>query len=195
MKDISDDYEYWLGFDPEWEEYEIIGHYVNRAKGEGTFCFQIGCDSISDGDGIPASYDDTYVRIGEKDYQYVIDLFHKAGEEMCALAEKYGCPIERSIVAGDYVYDGGNFIHIQNLSDNREKLWVEEFYYNGYDLNVYIDLDVVGKADEYDLNEIESEGLFITEELYRQALTIAKSAILEITDYLRILKRILKAND
>lgn len=195
MKDISNDFEYILGFDPEWEEYEIIEHNVNLPNGEGTFCFQIGYDSISDGDGFPTSYDDSYVRIAEKDYQYAIDLFHKAGEEMCALAEKHGRPIERPIVAGDYVYDRGDFIHIQNLSDNREKLWIEEFYYDGYDLDINIDLDVVSKADEYDINEIESEGLFITEDIYRQAFTLAKSAILEITDYLQTLKRILKSND
>ncbi|MDE6238638.1 MAG: hypothetical protein K2M54_01465 [Muribaculaceae bacterium] len=184
-KDRSNDFEYWLGFDPLWEEYEIIEHNVNRPKGDGTFCFQVGNDSISDGDGFPASYDDSYVKIDENDFQYVIDLFHKAGEEICALAEKHGRPIERPIVAGDYVYDGGSFIHIQNLSYDREKLWIEEFYYDGYDLDVYIDLDVVGKTDEYDLNEIESEGLFITEALYLQAINIAKSAILEITDHLR----------
>lgn len=181
--------EYFLGFDSSWEEYIIVEHNVQKPKGDGTFCFQIGESGVSDGDGFPASYDDTFVKIDEKDYRYVINLFHKVGKEMCAIAEKEGRHIGRSIVAGDYIYDGGYFIHFQNISNNREKLWIKEFYYDGYDLTVDTDLAVVGKEDDYDIEELEADGLLITEDIYHQALNIAKSAILEITDYLRTIKR------
>ena len=178
--------EYFLGFDSLWKEYVIVEHNVQKPKGDGTFCFRIGECGISDGDGFPASYDDTYVKIDEKDYRYVITLFHKAGEEMCALGEKNGQPIGRLIVAGDYIYDGGYFVHVQNIRNNRKKLWIKEFYYNGYDLSVDADLDVVGRDE---IEELEDDGLLITEDVYHQALKMAKSAILEITDYLRTIKR------
>lgn len=181
------DIEFMLGYSRQWGEYEIIEHNIHHPTGDGTFCFRIGKDLISDGDGFPASYDNTYVKIEEKDYRHVMGMFHKAGEEIDALAIKHGKPITRPIAPGDYIYDGGYFIHVQNISSDRKKLWIEEFYYDYYDLNVYMDLDVVDKNDDFDINEMESEGLFITSEIYHDALNIAKSAIIEISDCLNTL--------
>ena len=183
-KDMFKNFELVLGFNSKWAEYEIIEHNVNLPKGEGTFCFKVGNNSISDGYGIPASYDDTYVKIDEKDYRYVIDLLHKAGEEMRALAEKHGRPIERPIAVGDYIYDGVYFFRIQNISDNRDRVWIEQFYYDTYALNLDTAFDAICMND-YSAEEMESEGRFITEDIYRQAINIGKSAILEISDFLR----------
>lgn len=183
-KDMFKNFELVLGFNSNRAEYEIIELNGNRPKGEGTFCFIVGEDSISDGAGIPASYDDTYVKIDEKDYRYVIDLLHKAGEEMRALAEKHGRPIERSIAVGDYIYDGVYFLHIQNISDIRDRVWFEQFYYDTYDLKLDKVFDAICMND-YSAEEMESEGLFITEDIYCQAINIAKSAISEISNFLR----------
>ena len=179
-KDMYKNLELVLGFNSKWAQYEII----ELNKGEGTFYFQVGDDSISDRAGIPAYYDDTYVKIDEKDYRYVVDILHKAGEEMRALAEKHVRPIERSIIVGDYIYDGVYFFHIQDINDNRDKVWTEQFYYDTYSLNLDTAFDAICKTD-YSAGEMESESLFITEDIYHQAINIAKSAILEITDYLR----------
>lgn len=185
MENNFNNFELLLGYDPVWEEYVIVEHHDDHPNRGDSYCFQVGADSISDGDGALASYDDTFVKIDEKDYHHAIGLFHKAGEEMCALCQKCGQPILRPIVAGDYIYDCGYFLHIQNISSNREKLWIEQFYYDTYDLNLDTDLEVVEKDDDYDISQIESDGLIISEDVYRQALNIAKSTILEITDYLQ----------
>lgn len=185
METKAKDHELLLGFDQIWDEYVIVEHHYDSPNHGDNYCFLVGVDFISDGDGALASYDDTFVKIDEKDYRYVLDLFHKAGEEMWDIAERHGQYLFRQIVPGDYIFDGCVFIHIQNISDDRKKLWIERFYYDCYDLNLDTDLEVVEKSDDFDIEQIESDCLLITEEAFHKALNIGKSAILETTDYLR----------
>lgn len=46
-------------------------------------------------------------------------------------------------------------------------------------------LDIVDKSDDFNILEIESDGLIITEEIYCKTLSIGQSALLLITHYLR----------
>ncbi len=174
-----------LGYDPMWEEYVIVEHHYDSPNHGDNFCFRIGADSISDGDGAPASYDDTYVIIDKKDYHHVMELFHKAGEEMWSLVENHGEYLMRPIVTGDYIFEGCAFLHIKEISENREEVLAEQFYYDIYDLNVDTDPEILEKDDGYDIEQLESDCLLISEEIYNEALNIGKSSIVEITHYLR----------
>lgn len=172
--------EYFLG--PGYlEGFEIIEHNPDREQNHrGGVCFSVNEYAISDGDGFPASYDDSYVQIDEKDYFHVMNLFRKAGDAMCLPGEKAGKPLDRPISEGDYLYDGIDYVHIDSITTDGECLG-ENFYYDHYDAAIYmytsdLDDDVFGKGG--------SDILLISENAYREALNILRSAIIEITDYL-----------
>lgn len=162
--------------------FEIIEHNPDRERNHrGGVCFSVNEYAISDGDGFPAAYDDSYVQIDEKDYRYVIDLFRKAGEAMCVLGDKAGKPLDRPIAEGDYLYDGTDYVHIDSITTYGKYLG-ENFYYNYYD--AAIDMDTDDLDDVFDTDDSDNEFLLIYENVYRDALNIIRSAIIEITDYL-----------
>ena len=92
LKDI----EYFLGKSMH-NGYEIIGHIPRHPQGEGVCVFDVCEHWISDGDGFPVKYDDTYVKISEEVYKHAIDMFRSAGTEMKHIGSEIQSPWAESL--------------------------------------------------------------------------------------------------
>ena len=169
--------------------FEIIEHNEWDSEGSGACCFDInGEDQMSDGDGFPAHYDSSYVRITEKDFLLVKDMFYNAGETMCEFGENNGKPLERPLAADDYLYSDGVYVHIHHISDDRENYWGQYLIYDSYSLYSDLDNDLLTDSNKmFEKEELENEYMIIPEQTFHQALNFAKTAITEITAYLRTL--------
>ena len=161
--------------------YEIVEHHADEPEGRGGICFHVDDDSISDGDGFPVSYNEHDIQIDEKEYLHVINLFRKAGEAMSVPGDKASTPLDRPIAEGDYLYDGTDYVHIDSITTDG-KYRGENFYYVSYGASIYMETDDLD--DVFDTDDSDAEFQLITEDAYREALNILRSAIAEITDYL-----------
>ncbi|MDE6238639.1 MAG: hypothetical protein K2M54_01470 [Muribaculaceae bacterium] len=186
------EHEYMLGYNSEWQQYEIIGRDCDWPVGEGSYCLLVGEDNIEDCDGFITSYDDTYFKIAKQDYQHVLGLLHKAGQEMLTIAKNNSKPLDRPLTCGDFIFDSGHFIYVHDLSNNRQKLQVKQFSYTPDDYSPdYLDVDIsmttIDNDFDYDRDEWESRCFLLSEDAFRNALNIGNSVILEINDYLQAL--------
>ncbi|MBD5332407.1 MAG: hypothetical protein HDR97_01470 [Bacteroides sp.] len=164
-----------------YDGYEIVEHHADEPEGRGGLCFRVDDEALSDGDGFPATYDDSYVQIDEKDHLHVINLFRKTGEAMCECGDKVAKPLDRPIAEGDYLYDGMAYVHIDSVSADGQYRG-EDFYYDTYDASIYEETDDLDYI--FDPDNSDAEFQLITEDAYREALNILRTAIAEITDYL-----------
>lgn len=122
----------------------------------------------------------------------MLDLLHKAGQEMLTIAKNDGKPLDRPLMHGDFIYDSGHFIYVHDLSNNRQKLHVKQFSYTPDDYSPdYLDVDItlttIDNDFDYDQDAKETRCLLLTRDAFRNALNIGNSVILEINDYLQAL--------
>ena len=164
-----------------YDGYEIVEHHADEPEGRGGLCFRVDDEALSDGDGFPVSYNEYWAQIDEKDYLHVINLFRKTGEAICECGDKVAKPLGRPIAEGDYLYDGEDFVHIDSVSADGQYRG-EDFYCNYHDANIYMDTDDLDYV--FDTDDSDAEFQLITEDAYREALNILRTAIAEITDYL-----------
>lgn len=160
----------------------IIEHNRHDSEHCGGVCFTIDEYGISDGDGIPSTYDDTFIQISETDYHHVMDLFRKAGDTMCEPGEKSGKPFDRPVSPGDYLYSYGDYIHIDSITPEGGYRG-EYFSYDYYYMVVYMDTDDL-TDDELEFDNPDYEYILITEDSFNDALSIIRTAQAEITKYL-----------
>ena len=179
LKDI----EYFLGRS-EHNGYEIIEHNTSRPQGSGCCVFDVCEYWISDGDGFPAKYDGTYVKISEEVYKHAIDMFRSAGEKMDSIGDEISVPINRELMVGDYIYSGGGtFLKI--IAFNQGEPVAENFYYSYYDLNFDLSLNTDKLSElDFEVSELQDEGHLITQEIYEKALSVVREAALRIKAYL-----------
>lgn len=126
----------------------IIEHDLQWKKGEGCCCFDIYEDGISDGDGHPANYDDSFVVIEEEVYHKVIEMFRKAGNEIDEFGEKNSFSRNRDFQPKDCLYDGTFFFKIEVLSPCFTDSYVSYYGYDYYGLDM--DDDLIRLEDFYD---------------------------------------------
>ena len=169
--------EYFLGR-REHNGYEIIEHNTSRPQGEGTCVFDVCEHWISDGDGHPAIYNDTYVKIDEEVYKHAIDMFHSAATEMKHIGSEITEPMSKDPMIGDYIKLRGVFLKIVNFDQGLPI--IESFEYDFYTI------DYLLKQHEcwYSVDELQDEGHLITQEIYEKALSVAREAALRIKAYL-----------
>ena len=172
--------EYFLGRS-EHNGYKIIEHNTKWPQGEGVCVFDI-CDLwISDGDGHPAIYNSTYVKISKEVYKHAIDMFRSAGEKMDSIGCENSNPIDRDLMVGDCIEMGGDFLKVVDF--NQGEPVVTSFYYDFYDLNIDLDPDRLSKLG-IDVSELKADGNLIKEENFTKALSVAEEAIRQIMVYL-----------
>lgn len=184
-KNNFSDIEFLLG--PNWYDgYQIVEHRINDSDKLASCCFEVWFQQISDGDGFPTRFNDSFVRIEEKDYHHVMGIFRKATEMMCDIGEKACKPLDRPIAAGDYLYYCGEYVHINSISEVTGEYWGEDFNGDQYDITLCYDTDwITGENCPYDEKEDLNEFKLITRVEFEKAHNVAKSAIIEATDYLK----------
>ena len=175
--------------------FEIIEHSKESPFGEGACCFNINDECITDGDGHPADFDNTYVEIDLDDYLRVMQMFRDCGNRMDKVADDSSKPIDRELEVGDYIYFGGGF-YAKVISRSSGLYWLKEFYYDYYSLNISLDHNPIESfKDEYDIDDIKEEGYFISEETYDKALEVAEKGVKDIMTYLKELYKSKKHNN
>ena len=182
-------YEYVLGMS-DLGGYEILEHKLNSRPHEfdAGVVFYVNDWSMGDGDGAPAWYNpNLYETISESIYATVMKLFRQTGENMDLLADD-AKELDRDIRLGDYLYLGGSFIYVINIS-NEGTICIRHFGYDGYDLNIdektgrY--LSIKEWLDDWGLDDDIGEIHVIDKGIYAKALNIAKSGVLEVKSYLK----------
>ena len=171
--------EYYLGQN-ERNGYTIVEHNAHKLALQGRCVFGV-CDFwISDGDGAPAQYDDTYVEIEEDVRKNAMRMFRDVERKLILIGNEGSTPVER-IKVGDYFYSRGEFYHVVSLHQGHEQF--QSFYCDKYDLNLDPDpftLDDLGTT----LEELMEDSFLISKETYDKALQAAKNGISQITAYL-----------
>ena len=171
--------EYYLGQN-ERNGYTIVEHNAHKLALQGRCVFGV-CDFwISDGDGAPAQYDDTYVEIEEDVRKNAMRMFRDVERKLILIGNEGSTPVEK-IKVGDYFYSRGEFYHVVSLHQGHELF--QSFYCDKYDLNLDPDpftLDDLGTT----LEELMEDSFLISKETYDKALQAAKNGISQITAYL-----------
>lgn len=172
--------EYFLGPN-DWNGYTIVEHNSRRPPYEGCCVFGI-CDyRISDGDGRPIKYDDTYVEIEEDVRKHAMRMFRDVERKLVLIGNDGSTPIEGNLKVGDYFFSRGEYYHVISLHQGHELF--ESFYCDKYDLNIDSDpfsLEELGTT----LEELMEDSFLISKETYDKALQAAKNGIFQITAYL-----------
>ena len=172
--------EYFLGPNDR-NGYTIVEHNSRRPPYEGCCVFGI-CDYwISDGDGRPMKYDDTYVEIEEGVRKHTMRMFRDVERKLVLIGNEGSTPIEGNIKAGDYLFSRGEFYHVVSLHQGHELF--QSFYCDKYDLEYDPDpytLDDLGTT----LEELMEDCFLISKETYDKALWAARNGISQITAYL-----------
>ena len=174
------DIEYFLGKSMH-NGYEIIGHTPRHPQGEGVCVFDVCEHWISDGDGFPVKYDDTYVKISEEVYKHAIDMFRSAGTEMKHIGSEITKPMGREPRIGDYIKLRGIFLKIVSFDQGQPV--IESFDYDFYTLDYALNTHWLSEYG-FEVNELQDEGYLITQEIYEKALLVAREAALRIKAYL-----------
>ena len=168
--------EYYLGQN-ERNGYTIVEHNAHKIAFQGHCVFGV-CDFwISDGDGAPAQYDDTYVEIEEDVLKHAMRMFRDVERKLILIGNEGSTPVEK-IKVGDYFYSRGEFYHVVSLHQGHELF--QSFYCDKYDLNLDPDpftLDDLGTT----LEELMEDSFLISKETYDKALQVAKNGISQIT--------------
>ena len=171
--------EYYLGQN-ERNGYTIVEHNAHKLALQGRCVFGV-CDFwISDGDGAPAQYDDTYVELEEDVRKNAMRMFRDVERKLILIGNEGSTPAEK-IKVGDYFYSRGEFYHVVSLHQGHELF--QSFYCDKYDLNLDPDpftLDDLGTT----LEELMEDSFLISKETYDKALQAAKNGISQITAYL-----------
>ena len=186
MNNMSAEIEYMLGL--EWRTFSIIAHRITDPKEEGTLCFDAADDSITATYSLPRKFDDTYIRVPERVYRHALDILRKAADAIRVTGETAGKPLDRPIAEGDYLYSGGCYVHIDRISIATGDYWGEDFNGDKSDITLFLDTyRLTGDNCDYDKEELQEEFMLISRADYEKALNIAKSAIIEATDFLKTL--------
>ena len=169
--------------------YQIVEHLGSDSKGDGACVFHVSEEGISDGDGFPTRYDESYMEIGTGVHRRVISEFHAVGEALLRIGNEVVHPLQREIHIGDYIYWRGTYLKVVNiLSDN---VVVRSFCYDTYDLD--IDVSNVSLSDlDISVDDLKDDGILITGEMYDRALAISRYAVQQITGYLKSLLQPMK---
>ena len=164
--------------------YQIVEHPSDASKGDGACVFHVSEDGISDGDGFPTRYDESYVEIEAGVHKHVMGKFHATGEALLRIGNEVVHPLDRELHVGDYIYWRGTYLKVVNiLSDD---IVVKSFWYDSYDLD--IDVSNVSLNDlDISLDELKDGGNVLTEEVYDRALDISRNAVQQIMGYLKSL--------
>ena len=164
--------------------YQSVEHLSGNRKGDGSCVFHVSEDGISDGDGFPVRYDESYVEIEVGAHKRVMDMFHTVGEALLRIGNEVIRPLCRELLVGDCVYWRGTYLKVVNiLSDD---IVVKSFWYDSYDLD--IDVSNVSLNDvDISLDELKDGDNVITEEVYDRALVISRNAVQQIMGYLKSL--------
>ena len=172
--------EYYLGRNDQ-NGYTIVEHNARRPAHQGNCVFEV-CDYwISDGDGTPMKYDDTYVEIEEDVRKHAMRMFRDVERKLVLIGNDGSTPIEGIIKAGDYLFSRGEFYHVVSLHQGHELF--QSFYCDKYDLDFDSDpftLDDLGTT----LEELMEDSFLISKETYKTALQAARNGISQIIAYL-----------
>ena len=172
--------EYFLGPNDR-NGYTIVEHNSRRPPYEGCCVFGI-CDYwISDGDGRPMKYDDTYVEIEEGVRKHTMRMFRDVERKLVLIGNEGSTPIVGNVKAGDYLFSRGEFYHVISLHQGHELF--QSFYCDKYDLDfdsAPFTLDDLGTT----LEELMEDCFLISKETYDKALQAARNGIAQITAYL-----------
>ena len=172
--------EYYLGHNDR-NGYTIVEHNTRRPAHQGCCVFEV-CDYwISDGDGRPMKYDDTYVEIEEGVRKHAMRMFRDVERKLVLIGNEGSTPIEGNLKVGDYLFSRGEFYHVVSLHQGHELF--QSFYCDKYDLDFDPDpftLDDLGTT----LEELMEDSFLISKETYDKALQAAKNGISQITAYL-----------
>ena len=172
--------EYFLGHS-DWNGYAIVEHNTRRPAYEGCCIFEV-CDYwISDGDGSPVKYDETYVEIEEDVRKKAMRMFREVERKLLVIGNEGSSSIERNVEVGDYLYSHGEFFHVVSLNQGHELF--QRFYCDQYDLDFDPDPFTLDDLDTT-LEELMEDSFLISKETYDKALQVAKDGIAQITAYL-----------
>ncbi len=172
--------EYYLGPNDQ-NGYTIVEHINRRFPYEGRCAFTVCKYGISDGEGAPIRYDDTYVEIEEVVRKHAMRMFRDVERELVLIGNEGSTPIEGNVNAGDYLFSRGEYYHVISLHQGHELF--QSFYCDKYDLDfdqgpfTLEDLDIT-------LEELLEDSFLISKETYETALQAAKNGITQITAYL-----------
>ena len=161
--------------------YTIVEHNARRSAHQGYCVFEV-CDYwISDGDGTPMKYDDTYVEIEEDVRKHAMRMFRDVERKLVLIGNESSTPFEGNVKEGDYLFSRGEFYHVVSLHQGHELF--QSFYCDKYDLDFDPDpfsLEELGTT----LEELMEDSLLISRETYETALQAARNGISQITAYL-----------
>lgn len=148
---------------------------------------------IFDGDGAPTNIDNSYRKITPDEYSNILNILHGYGDKMLELAKSSGRPLDHEITEGDYLFAEGYFYHVEIIdrsSGNHQVMMVE---YNKYFAQICWEDEcdtLESMWDEEELDEIKQDMSIISKDVFTIALNLAKSAIIEITNYIERLYKI-----
>jgi len=172
--------EYYLGPNDR-NGYTIVEHNARRPVHQGNCVFEV-CDYwISDGDGTPMKYNDTYVEIEEDVRKHAMRMFRDVERKLVLIGNDGSTPIEGNLKVGDYFFSRGEYYHVISLHQGHELF--QSFYCDKYDLDFDPDpfsLEELGTT----LEELIEDSLLISKETYETALQVARNGISQITAYL-----------
>lgn len=161
--------------------YTIVEHNNRQSPYEGCCVFSINEYGISDDDGAPMKYDDTYVEIEENVRKQTMRMFRDVERKLILIGNERSTPIEGNVKVGDYLFSRGEYYHVISLHQGHELF--ESFYCDKYDLD--FDPDPFSLEDlGITLEELAEDSLLISKETYETALQTARNGISQITEYL-----------
>lgn len=106
------------------------------------------------------------------------------GKELYTLVYAKGIRLKRPILSGDYIFQDGLFMNVEYISRVDDICRIKLFYFDGEVIGIYADSSNQERwsdfIEENGIEEISNRTLLITEEVYNEALNIAKDSLTKI---------------
>ena len=178
----NNELEYFLGKGRS-EDFLIIEHMKESTLMVGISRIDISENWMGEG-GHYEYFDGTFVNICKKDYLNNVRQLQNIGKELYTLGYAKGIRLKRPILSGDYVFQDGLFMNVEYISRVDDICRIKLFYFDGEVIGIYADSSNQERwsdfIEENGIEEISNRTLLITEEVYNEALNIAKDSFTKI---------------
>ena len=165
----------------DYNDYVIVCKGSSNNQGIGSCMFLVDDYRMSNCDGAPQRCDGSFVEVGWDVVTHSYELYNNTEDKMAQIGEEGVGPITRELTIGDCIYCQGVFLEIEYFAGS--ECVVRSFYFDGYSINIDMGYDTLDEID-FTLEELKTDGHYITKESFSQALSVAKDAITQVRTYL-----------
>ena len=187
----KNNYEYLLGIDPAGG-YEIVKRDLNAQddKSEAFGCLSVFNYGIFLDEGFPTDIDSSYLRIDKSDYEYVNKLLNDTKDAIKKISDENSTPMNGKLRRGLCLDFDGDYIKIEVLSQETDKIWLTVFYYDDYNLVIeddWVELnDYIKDCDEIGcVEDLCKVSRVIPEDIYEEMLKRTRDGIRLVMNFLK----------